>query len=332
MPESLKLEFEAIAEATPGPRWAALCERTWPEYREWFLKEGDGRRPGYLTCRTALETHMPELVPTWETLVGLAGGGDLAARLLSLYCPTPYLVGCTQALVSHGEPVLIRNYDYHPAYCEGVFLMSQWHGTRVIVSSDCLWGALDGMNEHGLATTLAFGGRRVVGDGFGMPLILRYVLEFCRTVDEAVAVLRRIPSHMAYTVGLLDRSGAYATVYVGPDRDTQVLDTRVSTNHQGEVEWPEFAELTETELRAAFLEEILARPGVGADDIVRQFLGPPVASRDWRRAFGTLYTAAYWPHSGRVDFHWPHLTLTQRFDEFVETAALVTYVHEPPIH
>ena len=81
-------------------------------------------------------------------------------------------------------------------------------------TSDLLWGLLDGMNEDGLAVSLTFGGRQDVGDGFGIPLVLRYVLETCATVeagrqrtpaDSRVAVLQR---------GAGRRTGAHATVFV----------------------------------------------------------------------------------------------------------------------
>ena len=97
---------------------------------------------------------------------------------------------------------------------DAVQLATNWTGRRVIGMSDSLWGLLDGMNDDGLAVSLAFGGRKVVGVGFGMPLILRYVLETCCTVDEGVAALLRIPSHMSYNVTLVDAQGAYQTVYV----------------------------------------------------------------------------------------------------------------------
>ncbi|MDH3414124.1 MAG: hypothetical protein OEM98_16785, partial [Gammaproteobacteria bacterium] len=94
----MKFEFEAIAEMTPGEKWQRHFERLWPGYRKWFLSEGDAARPSYLESRTAFESHMPELVPTYEALTELAGGGDLAARGLGLYCPPPYLTGCSQAV------------------------------------------------------------------------------------------------------------------------------------------------------------------------------------------------------------------------------------------
>jgi len=41
---------------------------------------------------------MPELEPTWNRLSELMGGGDAAARFLSMWCPPPYITGCTQAV------------------------------------------------------------------------------------------------------------------------------------------------------------------------------------------------------------------------------------------
>ena len=58
--------------------------------------------------------------------------------------------------------------------------------------SDCLWGLLDGINDSGLAVSLTFGGRKDVGDGFAIPLVVRYVLETCDTVAEARAALARV--------------------------------------------------------------------------------------------------------------------------------------------
>ena len=38
-----------------------------------------------------------------------------------------------------------------------------------------------------------FRGRREVGEGFGVPLILRYVLQTCETVEDACDALARVP-------------------------------------------------------------------------------------------------------------------------------------------
>jgi predicted choloylglycine hydrolase len=57
---------------------------------------------------------MPELESTYDELVELAGGGDLAARFLSLYRPPPFLTACSQGVWRGAEPALVRNYDYDP--------------------------------------------------------------------------------------------------------------------------------------------------------------------------------------------------------------------------
>ena len=66
-------------------------------------------------------------------------------------------------------------------------------GRRVVGTEDCGWGLLDGVNDAGLAVSLTFGGRPQVGDGFGIPLILRYVLQTCTDVDQAVGAWNGCP-------------------------------------------------------------------------------------------------------------------------------------------
>ena len=86
-----------------------------------------------------------------------------------------------------------------------------WGKHRVIGMSDCLWGLLDGMNDAGLAVSLTFGGRRVLGDGFGIPVVVRYLLETCATVAEAREALARVPVNLAHNLTLVDCSGEAAT-------------------------------------------------------------------------------------------------------------------------
>ena len=137
---------------------------------------------------------MPELMPTYERLVELTEGDELAARFLSLYRPPGFIVGCSQGAWNRdGDPVLVRNYDYPASRAEGIVVFTAWTGRRVIGMSDCLWGLLDGINDAGLAASLTFGGRTAVGDGFGIPVVIRYLLEVCETTDEAGEVLERIP-------------------------------------------------------------------------------------------------------------------------------------------
>lgn len=318
------LTFRMVREDAPGARWQALVESSWPAYLAWFLREGDTARPSYVECRSALKRHMPELMDTYDALTALLGGGDVAARLLSLYRPTPYLTGCSQA-VWLDPPALVRNYDYSPMLCEGSLLRTEWHGRPVMAMSDCLWGALDGVNDAGLCVALAFGGRKVVGDGFGIPLVLRYVLEFCSTTKEAVAALTRIPVHMAYNITVVDEGGRFATVHLAPDREPQVTNRRVATNHQGAIEWPEHATVTRTEEREHVVEAHVAGRSASLADLVSAFLSPPIYSNAFDRGWGTLYSAAYIPQTRSASFLWPHRRVVQALDHFIEQEIAVDY-------
>src|SRR5438093_2183330 len=251
--------FTTIEELELGPKWAAAFQERWPHYREWFLREGEEARASYATSVRMLRAHMPELMPAYERVVELAGGGDLAARMLSLYRPPPYLAACSQGVWTRGGgPALIRNYDYSPSRLEGI----AWHtrlldGMRVIGMSDCLWGLLDGMNDAGLAVSLTFGGRRVLGDGFGIPIVVRYLLETCADVAGAREALARLPFSLSHNLTIVDREGAVLTAYLSPDREPIFREFPAATNHQGLVEWPEQAKATQTIERERCIIDLL---------------------------------------------------------------------------
>lgn len=216
--------------------------------------------------------------------------------------PPPYVSGCTQAVWTSEEPLRVRNYDYSPGLLEGTILLSEWNGHPVIAMGDGLWGAVDGINESGLPVSLAFVGRQAVGDGFDITLILRYVLEFCRTAREAVEVLKRVPTHMSYNVTVLDREQRFATVFVAPDRAPVVRQVPIATNHQGKIEWRRHAWATATLEREHAVASRLADCDETADGFVDAFLEPPLFNTAYRRGFGTLYTAVYRPIEGEAEY------------------------------
>lgn len=303
--------FETVSETKPGAKWESLFARLWPAYKNWFMSDGIEARQTYLAGYRAFKKYMPELLPTYEKLCELAGGGDIAARFLSFYCPPAYLSGCSQAVWTGAEPMLVRNYDYAPALCDGLILHTHWNDRTVLGMSDGLLGLVDGINDRGLAISLTFGGRTIVGDGFGVPVILRYVLEFCDTVADAVEALRRIPCHMAYNVTVVDKHGKHATVYLSPDRKALVSDQRVATNHQEKVEWHRHARATATVERERFLLQRLTLHNEPVERFIGAFQRPPLYSTAFGRGFGTIYTAIYWPKQGIAEYRWPGIKWKQ---------------------
>ncbi|WZB69714.1 C45 family peptidase [Achromobacter xylosoxidans] len=154
---------------------------------------------------------------------------------------------------------------------------------------DCLWGALDGVNEDGLAASLSFGGRTVAGIGFGIPLVLRYVLETARNTAQAIAILQRVPVHMSYSVTLLDKAADWATVFVGPDRPVEVTRRKAVTNYQRVIEWPEHARATRAYERLEAMERQLDNRA-SAQTLTETLLADPLYQNAWARGYGTLYT------------------------------------------
>lgn len=329
----MKLEFRFIEETVPGEKWRGQFHTHWPAYAKWFLHEGIGKRETYLAGLTALKSHMPELMPVYERLCELSGGGDLPARFLSFFRPPAYLAGCSQlAIRTEDGPLLIRNYDYSPHLCEGTVLLSAWCGRKVLASLDCLWGVLDGINEDGLAVSLTFGGRQVIGRGFGVPLILRYVLETCTSIREAVEVFQAIPCHMAYNITLLDRSGRAKTVFVAPDEPPIVREQRYAVNHQDDLSWSDYLRLSRSFDRERRLKEILAhRRRRSSLDLIARFQSQPLYSTTYRRGFGTVYTVAYSPGMNQASYLWPGLQVRQSLHDFRERRESQSYTDRATI-
>ena len=314
-----RLTFHSYREAVPGSRWQRLFEATWPAYRSWYTAHDLDARPSLAVARAALHEHMPELVPHWNRLVELAGGDPLAARMLTMWRMPAVAAGCSQAVVPGREPLLVRNYDYNPRLFEGVVASTNYSGRmRVIGTSDMLWGLVDGMNEDGLAVSLTLGGRPGAGDGFAIPIVIRYLLETCSDVDAAVATLSTIPVAQAYNISLVDTAGRHATVYVAPGEPAEVSDLRVATNHRlTVVEHPDISDpLRSRERQHTLFDALSDFESGGTDaDFVDAFTKGPLRTGAYDQGFGTLYTAAYRPAAGTVTYQWPDQSWTRHFDD-----------------
>ena len=307
-PGGISLALRAVEEDELGEHLTAMC----PALRRWW-RDGPGTRPTAGQAGARLEEHMPELVPTWRRLADLLGEDPEAAAALALWNPPPFLTGCSQAAVLPDGPALVRNYDWDYRLFDAVVARTAFTGRRVLGMLDCLWGLLDGVNDTGLAVSLAFGGRPPVGEGFGIPLVIRYVLETCGSAEEAMRTLRRIPVHMSYNVTAVDRDGRRATAYLAPDRPAHVTGQAVATNHQGQVEWAPYAAAIRTVERQRHLQALLDA-GSGVPGVVAACLRPPLYATRFGEGFGTLYTAEYRPGEGVARYYWPGHTWEHSLD------------------
>ena len=321
----MDVTFRSLSEGKPGDAWKAVFDAGWPGWRSWLRTRQTPDAPSLTASEKALRRHMPEFAPIWERLVETAGADEEAARFLTFWSPPRYLGQCANAVSGGAEPALVRNYDLDPRLNEATLLLSAWSGRKVMGMVEGLAGLADGINEDGLAVSLTYGGRRGVGEGFGIPMTVRYLLETCSDVAEAEKTLRRLPHHMSYNLTLLDHSGRHVTAMIAPDREIVVSDARAITNHQGRVEDERHAAFCNTVGRLAHLEAI-DPGGMERTALVAEFQRTPVFNTQFEAGFGTVYTAAYVPARGEAALIWPRQEdWVQSFADFREETRTVRY-------
>ena len=98
-------------------------------------------------------------------------------------------------------------------------------------------GVLSGMNEHGLCLANMEVPRSMrPPTAMPYPLLYRTVLERCRTVGEAITLLRATPRQTANNLMLMDAAGDRAVAEITPDgvhvRRAAGTAALISTNHQ----------------------------------------------------------------------------------------------------
>ena len=107
-----------------------------------------------------------------------------------------------------------RNSDFLTAvepFCDSP--MYRLEGAYGFVGATTAWSEMeDGVNEHGLAAGLTFMYPTKIAPGFNAGMLVRYVLERCSTVEEAIEAIRKLPVGSAQAITLADRSGAAAVV------------------------------------------------------------------------------------------------------------------------
>ncbi|KOU09058.1 acyl-coenzyme A:6-aminopenicillanic acid acyl-transferase [Streptomyces sp. NRRL F-5755] len=290
-------------------RWAAHARALWQDM-EGLLTE-EGRTPeGADRVRALFRAHMPELVPVLDRLAVQLDRPE-ARAFLTHAALRPFSPACTQ-IGRNGT--LLRNYDFPPDQCEGT-IVSSCFLRPVIGMQDVLWGLLDGMNDAGLAVSLTFGGRSVYGRGFAILIVVRYLLETCDTVDEAIVRLRSLPVAVPQNLTLVDATKA-VTVFVGPDMPPTAAPDACAANHQ-------HLPVTDEQERASRTQERLRAIRAAGTDVAAM-LKPPLYRSVDAQGSGTLYTACYRPVEGRVTYYWPGESWQQSFAGFAPGSRTVT--------
>jgi len=308
----------ALAGLVRGAHEALASLEVFRMRQPWWLPYPLFRRGAERKARSLLEAAWRRDFPSMDQrLQGLAEGAGI--RLESLYLmnsleaflstlgdavasPTgeglpevvPVPAACSAAAVrgaksASGEPMIARNFDYLPLV-QPYFCVRRTRPTGGRASVDLtvapLVGAVDGLNDAGLAITYDYGYSTDRSEPSGtLSMAISEALERCATVEEAA---RHIASRPRWGGGLLmlaDASGDIASLELSntrsalrrpePGEDTLVHSNKYSVEAMTEVQVADDARFTErgpkalrgkrvhdsAEKRAARIGELLAKAG-----------------------------------------------------------------------
>lgn len=175
-----------------------------------------------LACLPLCERAVPKLC---QEIRGLANGlqlsyEDLAAWLLSMYGHGD-LHGCTCFCYTEGgKTYLARNSDMFPelkATSESILYRPD-DGYLFLGHSTSFIQMEDGINEYGFAAGMNFLMTKEYKPGLNTGLIVRHLLESCKTVQEALACIAALPIGTTQNILLADATGDMAVVEASPNQ------------------------------------------------------------------------------------------------------------------
>jgi len=162
-------------------------------------------------CREEISRYYPEII---QKVKGLADGNGadfdfLCALIFSMYAYDCETRCSCFAFHDGGKTVFGRNSDFLVSietlymnvlyHLEGVYSFTG--NTTAFIEME------DGVNEYGFAVGLTFIPVKNVKPGFNAGILTRYLLEKCKTVNEAIAELQKLPIASGGTLTMADSTG-----------------------------------------------------------------------------------------------------------------------------
>lgn len=167
-------------------------------------------------CLPIYERYYPEVL---EEIRGLADGQksryeDFYTFLLSMYC-FEFNNHCTCFAFKDKDNLIFgRNSDFLVAleklYMNCLYKLNRGYSfngnTTAFIEME------DGINEHGLAVGLTFIYPKIIKAGFNSGMLVRYLLEKCKTTSEVIENLNMIPIASQQTLTVIDNAGNFAVI------------------------------------------------------------------------------------------------------------------------
>ncbi len=182
----------------------------------------DERRIFAKGCMPIYEEYYPEII---EEISGIANGqqnsfDDLFAFLASMYC-FEFTNKCTCIAFKNDEEVIFgRNSDFvtslEKSYMNVLYNLDMSYAftgnTTAFVQME------DGVNEYGIALGLTFIYPKDCKFGFNAGILLRYLLEKCKTTDEVINSIKSLPIASNHAITVCDSFGNLAVIECSPSK------------------------------------------------------------------------------------------------------------------
>jgi predicted choloylglycine hydrolase len=188
-----------------------------------------------LKCKEYVETIFPEYL---DELQGIATAASLEYESLCAFnLVVQEASNCSILAVNDGNQTFIgRNYDMYYSfkdYLETTHCQPT-NGYSSVSHSDIFIGREDGLNGKGFGVAQS-GIISYLKPGLSFWVIVRYLLDKCKTVQEGIDFITDIPHYSTMTYLLAENNGNMAIVEVGPNDEyairEQIRNYLVSTNH-----------------------------------------------------------------------------------------------------
>jgi predicted choloylglycine hydrolase len=206
-------------------------------------------------CKEYYKIYYPEIL---EEIKGISDGQNLDTSiietiLLSMYCMN-FDNKCTCiAYKNKDEIVFARNSDFLVSI-EKLYNLNNsfsFNGNTTAYTQ-----MEDGINEYGLAAGLTFVFPKISRPGFNAGMIIRYILEKCKTTKEALDFIEKIPKASSQTITIADATGDIAvaecscekTVIIRPEEGKNFV---AATNYFVSEEMKQYNETSIDNWRAA---------------------------------------------------------------------------------
>jgi predicted choloylglycine hydrolase len=264
-----------------------------------------------------------------EEIQGFADTVNAGQDQILFYAMTYLERGCSimtalPAKTENGHTLMARSYEFNDNMEDMCFAKTKVKGKYSHISSRiCIFGRSDGMNEHGLAACMACnappvgnapGMRKPAITGLQFWVVIRSILENCKTVEEAIEYTTNVP--VAYNLNLMlaDKNNNIALIQcidghkVNRMLNSSSNDTFLSsTNH---VIFPELKQYSKMEMKNSLIRNDLIqktfkqKEKISCNDL-KQLLSTSypegLCCHYYEEFFGTIYSMIFDVTDGTID-------------------------------